>query len=441
MWSFRKKNKKLVIIGLDGVSFELIRDLSERSIMPNLNKIFKTGKLVKMSVSIPEISAVSWSSFMTGTDAGNHGIFGFTDLIRGSYDLKFPDFSDLKAIPFFDSLGLKEIRSVIINLPSTYPVRPIPGVLISGFISIDLKKSVFPLMYLSILEQKGYQVDVDAGKGKDQKVEFLSDLHRNLRTRREVSDFFWEKEKWDLFMLTISGTDRLHHFLYDAYIAEDHRFHREFFQYYEEVDRVIGDLFSRIEGKEGFELIILSDHGSGLIKKEVYVNPILRNTGFFSMTKSKKLSLSSITKESKAFAIDPSRIFIHLKEKFPSGNVDKNDYEKVRNEIKKMFEEYEIEGEKIIKRVFFKEEIYSNRFIDAAPDLVLLSNHGYDLKGGLKKNEEYGRSHFTGMHFQDNAFFFSTDSEVIPEKMTIFDVKDIIFKLLKVSKNVNFIDG
>ena len=69
--------KKLLIIGIDGVPVEMIDRFTGDGTMPVMKSLLSRGKLVRMSVSIPEISSVSWSSFMTGTDAGNHGIFGF----------------------------------------------------------------------------------------------------------------------------------------------------------------------------------------------------------------------------------------------------------------------------------------------------------------------------------------------------------------------------
>ncbi len=403
---------------------------SHQGVMPEVREILQTGKMVPMSVTLPEISSVSWSSFMTGANPGKHGIFGFVDLKKRSYEYTFPGFRDLKIPPFFDELGERKMRSVIINLPSTYPARKIPGVLISGFVVPDLKRAVYPEYYFPVLEKYGYEVDVDATKGKDKKMELLSDLHYTLKVRKQVADFFWNKEKWDLFMFTITGTDRLHHFLYDAYADSNHQYHDEFRMYYEEIDGIIGEFFEKIKGKDEFELIMLSDHGFVGLEKEVYINPILRKNGFFSTETSEVTSLAEITSDSTAFALDPSRIFIHLKDRFPKGRVNKNDYNRIRQELKQLFENYQIGSTNVIKKVYFKEEIYDHDLLDSAPDIILQSQYGYDLKGGLKKKSEYGRTHFKGMHSKDNAFFFTTRPELVPENMTIFDVKNHIFQLL-----------
>ncbi|GAG48050.1 unnamed protein product, partial [marine sediment metagenome] len=80
-----------------------------------------------MKASLPEISSVSWTNFMTGTNPGTHGIFGFTDFKTDSYDLCFPNFLDLKKETFWDKLGEQRKKCIIINQPSTYPARKING--------------------------------------------------------------------------------------------------------------------------------------------------------------------------------------------------------------------------------------------------------------------------------------------------------------------------
>ena len=136
------KNHRKIIIGIDGVPYELIDDLSKQGIMPNFNVLKKQSVFSKLKSSIPHISSVSWSSIITGSNPGEHGIFGFTDLIPNTYTLSFPDFNTLKTKPFWHQNPDK--KYVIINVPSTYPVKPLNGVHISGFISLDLENADYP---------------------------------------------------------------------------------------------------------------------------------------------------------------------------------------------------------------------------------------------------------------------------------------------------------
>ena len=101
----KKKENRVCVIGLDGVPYGLLLDLAKRGIMSTVGRIVDAGRLHKMKASLPEISAVSWTNFMTGTNSGTHGIFGFTDFKPKSYELRYPNYSDVKAPPLWDTLA------------------------------------------------------------------------------------------------------------------------------------------------------------------------------------------------------------------------------------------------------------------------------------------------------------------------------------------------
>jgi predicted AlkP superfamily phosphohydrolase/phosphomutase len=121
----RKKDRNVVVIGLDGVPYTLLVDYMERGIMPELSQLCKTGKLSRMKSTLPEVSSVAWSSFMTGKNPGEHGIFGFMEIDKQSYDYTFPNFSSLKAQPIWVR---DDIKAVAFNIPQTYPAKQMNGV-------------------------------------------------------------------------------------------------------------------------------------------------------------------------------------------------------------------------------------------------------------------------------------------------------------------------
>ena len=69
--------QRLCVVGLDGVPIGLLERLADEGVMPNIAARIEAGHLRSMRASLPEISSVSWTSFMTGAQAGEHGIFGF----------------------------------------------------------------------------------------------------------------------------------------------------------------------------------------------------------------------------------------------------------------------------------------------------------------------------------------------------------------------------
>ena len=56
-------SNRLVIIGLDGMPYRLIKDLAENDVMPNTRAIIEKGVFSQMESSIPDISSVAWSYF------------------------------------------------------------------------------------------------------------------------------------------------------------------------------------------------------------------------------------------------------------------------------------------------------------------------------------------------------------------------------------------
>ena len=89
--------KRIIIISLDRVPFDLIDNLSKNGIMPNTSRLIEDRITKKMESSIPEVASVAWSFIITDKNPGEHVIFGFTDLIPKTYKLIFPNFNDFKS--------------------------------------------------------------------------------------------------------------------------------------------------------------------------------------------------------------------------------------------------------------------------------------------------------------------------------------------------------
>ena len=423
-----KKNPRAVLIGLDGVPFTLLQGLIAKGVTPNLGRLAAAGPthFKQMDATLPEISSVSWSSFMTGVNPARHGIYGFMDLKPGTYQMYFPSYPHLKAETLWDKLGKQGKRTVVINLPGTYPARPHEGVLISGFVAIDLKKAVHPPTILPTLEGMGYRIDVDTSKGADAD-HLYRDLDETLAAREKAFGHFWKTEDWDLFVAIITGTDRLQHFQWHAVADEKDPNHGRAMAFYAKADAAVGRMVERLGDQD--LCVLMSDHGFCGIESEVYVNRHLVNSGYLKWDKEPADSFADIAAGSRAFALDPSRIYVHRKGRYPKGAVDEKDVPALREELKALFLNLEHGGRRVIKDVFFPEQIYEGPEFDKAPDLVLLTHDGFDLKGNIKKAEVFGRTHFTGMHNRHDAFLLS--NRPLPEKRPhIEDVPELLMEHL-----------
>lgn len=425
----KKKKKRVFVLGLDGVPYSLLQDLADGNIMPTMKSLIDSGHLHKMKASLPEISAVSWTDFMTGSNSGTHGIFGFTDLKPDTYDLLFPNFLDLQTKTFWDTLGDKKKRSIVINQPSTYPAREINGILISGFVAIDLAKAVYPPTIRASLDKLDYQIDIDTMKSREDPEFLWKDLYRTLDRRINTLNLFW-KQDWDYFEFVITGTDRLQHFLWNAYKDTENPHHKKFLDYYRRIDQVIGHIVNSFrqlnDSDEG--LYLLSDHGFTGIEQEVYLNVWLEKQGYLRFDSSPPESLDNISSTSRAFAMDPNRIYLNLKDKFPKGYVNPSDKDAVKKEIAENLKKLEWDGNKVVRNVFDAQQVYNGPLVDQGPDLIVLSEYGYDMKGSIKKKEIFGRTNLQGMHTWDDAFFWANVD--YGQDLAISDLSDILLDKL-----------
>jgi predicted AlkP superfamily phosphohydrolase/phosphomutase len=404
-----------------------MENLSDRNIMPNFKKLREEGTFIKMRSSLPEVSSVAWSSIITGKNPGEHGVYGFTDLIKRSYTLSFHNFKKLKSRAFWQMDGSK--KYVIINVPSTYPAQRINGFLVSGFVSPDLEKAVYPSSYVEKLRNLGYNIDVDSEKVHKSKMLFFKELFETLEARIKTCMYLLKQINWDILMFVITGTDRLEHFLWDAYQDKAHEWHHKFIEFFEKVDDVIGTIASKI-GEET-PLIILSDHGMEAIETNVNINTYLANGGYLTLEHNPRKAYGNIKRETKAFALDPSRIYLNKKGKYPRGSVTEREEPKLIEELIEFFSQLRKNGEKVLRKIYRKNEIYHGKELDDAPDLVLLPNPGFNLKASLFKKELFEKDHLTGKHTQENAFLYVKNCETthIPSHPSVEDVLPIFWNV------------
>lgn len=417
-----KKNKKVVLLGLDGVPFTLLQEYMEKGLMPQLSKLCNSGSLMQMKSTLPEVSSVAWSSFMTGKNPGEHGIFGFMELDRESYGYTFPNYKTLKTKPVWEQ---DNIKTVAFNIPQTYPARPMNGVTVSGFVALDLKKGSYPERIYNYLHGMGYKIDVNARLAAEDPEKFFTELFNVFDKRKIAIKNLYENEEWDLFIGTITETDRLHHFFFNSALQGEH--YGVFERFYSELDTFIGEMAEKAKNDDAL-FLTCSDHGFTEIKTEVYINRWLSENGYLTLNGTE--GLKGISGNSKAFCLDPARIYIHLEGKYAKGSVKNEDYPILVNELKEKLGKLEYEGEKVIKKVYLKNEIFSGDFSEDGPDLYLLTNYGFDLKGAVNRDSVFGTTHFRGMHTYDDAHLYMSKKEN-KDGISIEDVAGIIRDHLK----------
>lgn len=420
-----------IIIGLDGVPYGMLKSMLDNGIMPEMSALLEKGGLYKISSTLPEISSVSWSSIITGENPAQHGIMGFTDLAPTTYATVFPNFNSIKSAPFWlndDFSPRNDKRIAALNVPATYPAKEMNGIHIAGFVALDMAKAVYPQNFITELERTGYKIDVDAYKAHESMSLFLRDLDKTLDSRISAAEMIYEKEQWDIFMLVFTGTDRLGHFLYDAFENEDHQYREDFMNHFRKIDSYIGKLASSLG--QGDRIAFLSDHGMEHLDYEVHINKYLHEWGYLKLRSFPANSYNDIAEGTVAFCMDPGRIYLNYEGRYPRGSVKTEDAEKICSELAEQFRSLEVEGRKAVSEIFLKDDIFNGQLKDKSPDMVLLGAKGLDLKGTIKGTEFFAKNIFTGKHSYHDAFFGiydpSSEKDSYAEIKTVTDFRKIL---------------
>jgi predicted AlkP superfamily phosphohydrolase/phosphomutase len=202
---------------------------------------------------------------------------------------------------------------------------------------------------------------------------------------------------------TITATDRLHHYFFDQAL-DGGPHHAQIVAFYERLDDFIGDIYQRSKDQEAL-FLTCSDHGFTPIKTEIYLNRWLVENGYLTLTDTAN-GLQGITTDSRAFCLDPARIYIHQKGRYPRGPVESTEYHDLREELSEKLSQISFEGQKVVQQVYRREEIFQGSCAEKGPDLYLLPNKGFDLKGAVNRESTFGKTHFKGMHTYDDAHLF-----------------------------------
>jgi len=424
------------VIGLDGVGLPLVQDLAARGLMPRLARLASMGTLAPMRSSIPTISSVSWTGFMTGQNPGKHGIYGFTDVKPGTLTTFFPNFGSVRSETLWDVAGRAGKRSIVMNLPNTYPARPLNGLLVSGFVAVSLERAVYPPELLPRLKAVDYRIDVDYLNAAERPEAFFADLAATLEARRRVYLELLSEESWDLFIGVVTECDRLHHYFWSQYVDPEAPYHQRFLDFYGRLDDVLGALLDALP--PGTPTFVVADHGHTLIHREFYPNAWLRAERLLRFTSETPKGLADVDPASKVFVLDPGRVYLHRRGRFPLGTVGLAEAEDLLGRVREGLLALRDDspgapaGGRPVPRVFARDELYHGPQLEMAPDLVLDFSDGYDPKGALGRTEVFGRSALTGMHTYPDALFLLNRTGVPTDGLDIVDLAPTVLTLLGV---------
>lgn len=135
-----KFRKKIIILGFDALSPEIIEPMMKEGKLPNFSRLKEQGSYRHLTTTNPPQSPVAWAGFATGQNPGKNGVFDFIVRDPKTYSLKLSLSNIEKGKPkrviksrcFWQYLCEKKIPTIIIACPVTFPPDKLYGRMLSG---------------------------------------------------------------------------------------------------------------------------------------------------------------------------------------------------------------------------------------------------------------------------------------------------------------------
>lgn len=265
--------QQIALIGLDGATWDILRDWLEDDTLPNLKRVYNDGFSGTLKSTIPANTSPAVQSLYTGCDPATLGLFGFQKPDGTTISMQ-----DVTVPKLWTVLGDHDRSSCIVNVRTTFPPDPVTGVMLSGD---PMPGEDSEYAYPSELK---HEVDGFRCQDKDDRMhkELVPPYDHNEEVLQHAEDIFTHRFRtfrklaadgdYDFLMYWVGETDFLQHRLWNN--TDDLK------AFYKVLDEKLGEFLTEYDGT----VIFLSDHGfEGPPTTIFYINEWLRREGYFSV--------------------------------------------------------------------------------------------------------------------------------------------------------------
>ncbi len=419
---------RLLVIGLDAADLDWIEPLVAEGVLPNIGRLLTSGSYGPMRSTLPVMSPPAWTTMVTGMNPGKHGIYDFFRRLPGSYRLISTRRDQTSFQTMFDHASNSGRRVIAMNVPMTYPPKPVNGIMVTGLWTPDSARYTYPDDLRDELVSWGYRINtIEFEPGREQ--EWLDDMWHVTEVQTESMCRLLRREPWDLAMIVYRAIDEVEAFFWKHCDPSHPQHHpiaaRCFSSAIRNAYILMDTMVDRLQKVVGPDTVIalVSDHGGGAFHKQVHLNVWLEQHGFLHRrvqsvveTGYKRLMRRlGLTRErlaplldfplarsirqripmkvqhvlvpeadiTMADVVDWSRtkaysfgnigqIYVNLRGREPQGIVEPGaEYEALLDELTRRLYELTDEGHPVVDEVHRRADVYHGPYAEYGPDLII----------------------------------------------------------------------
>lgn len=434
--------RRVFVLGLDGATYDLLTPWFEQGHLPNLQRLVGRGAQGELTTIIPPYTPVAWPSIMSGHNPGQHGVFDFMyrDTHEPGFKISFYNRSHVDARFIWQLVGDQGRKVGVMNIPMTYPPEPVNGFIVTGLMTPPETGYTYPPELADELEREVgeyliternlYTSDLDA---------LLDELFTVVDRRADAVDHLMATKDWDLFIVVFTSTDVACH-QYWKYIDPTHpdytpegaeKYGDAILRVFQRIDDHLPRLLAHLDDDD--YAFVLSDHGFGTLHNFIYANSILMRLGLLrfkrhpwamllslmfkvgltplnvyrlmhrlnmgsandrrrrkkvrNMMKMAFLSFDDVDwSRTQAYALGNfGQLYLNVKGREPQGIIEPGEqYERVRDEIIEKLRAFRDprSGKQVLGKILKKEEVYTGKYLDVAPDVLYFPADERDMVFG-----------------------------------------------------------
>jgi predicted AlkP superfamily phosphohydrolase/phosphomutase len=367
--------QRVLIIGLDGVTWNVLRPLMDEGRMPRLRRVVEEGASGVLRSTTPPITPAAWTTFLTGKQPGSHGIIDFERYDVHTNKLAFNSTRCLDHVRnVWRILGDHDLKVGSVNVPMTYPAVPVNGFLISGFETPGpgsdfvyppkLKAEILSRWPDPTLRAKWRRSVLRGDAVFAGNLDYIS---RSFHQGASMTMWLGERCGWDALMVVLKLTDNLQHktwkYIDPRWSGRNPRRCELTKTCFAEADRAVGTLLDYAKANDA-SVLIVSDHGHGSLEGKIHVNRLLEQWGYLVLRgggargttrirhlwdrlrgKTKRFSRAGNIAHDLAVDFEQTRacvmhagmagfLYLNLRGRQPCGIVEPAEYEPLRDELR-----------------------------------------------------------------------------------------------------------
>jgi predicted AlkP superfamily phosphohydrolase/phosphomutase len=381
----RRSGPRLLIVGWDGASFDLIDRSIAAGHLPNLASLMEGGAQARLVSTIVPISSSAWIGAMTGKGPGKTGVYAFFEPVDGSYDVRLISARSNRAAPVWRILTARGLASNVFGVPVTWPPEAVFGTMVAGMLSPFDSVYTHPPEYADALRSRGFVPDL--GIWRNEEKSGARRFRQQLAIKRRAVGELLSRPDWDLSIVVFKSLDIISHRGYALALGGPVA------RWMRELDAVLGEMVATVGPDTN--VIVMSDHGFAAYRRGINLHAWLIEAGFAAhsqrdaesvpsgalaerrLEQHRRLMAELDMSKTRAFAGVSEGNFSSLRANVigrePQGIVAPEDLDALLDEISAKLSELRFEGEgpPLVRRTIRGEAEYPGPERGVVPDLLI----------------------------------------------------------------------